>query len=147
MPSKDRHQLPSLKPTVLSANPFLPADRRCPKNKLTFMMEKNKELRGAHITEVHFGVSEQECKEKCLDSVFIFCRRLEYTEESKKCVIIDEDSVSQDYALTDTSSNATYYELFCIDGGEVNALGVNWLSNRADDEKQLLTKYIWPSTA
>lgn len=100
-------------------NTCLSADRRCPKNKLTFMMEKNKELRGAHITEVHFGVSEQECKEKCLDSVFIFCRRLEYTEESKKCVIIDEDSVSQDYALTDTSSNATYYELFCIDGAKV----------------------------
>lgn len=100
-------------------NTCLSADRRCPKNKLTFMMEKNKELRGAHITEVHFGVSEQECKEKCLDSVYIFCRRLEYTEESKKCVIIDEDSVSQDYALTDTNSNATYYELFCIDGAKV----------------------------
>lgn len=96
---------------------FLSADRRCPKNKLTFMMEKNKEMRGAHNAEVHFGVSEQECKEKCLDSENIFCRRLEYTEGSKMCVLIDEDSVSQRDALTDTSSNSTYYELFCIDGG------------------------------
>lgn len=99
-------------------------------------MEKNKELRGAHITEVHFGVSEQECKEKCLDSVYIFCRRLEYTEESKKCVIIDEDSVSQDYALTDTNSNATYYELFCIDGGETVRQELIGVSNREGDENQ-----------
>ncbi|XP_042206493.1 uncharacterized protein LOC121855510 isoform X8 [Homarus americanus] len=101
-------------------NTCLTKDRRCPKNKLTFLKSLNTELGGAHDTEVHKGVDLDECKKKCIDSVSIFCRSIEYNTASKTCVISDEDSISKPHELrASTSDHNEYYQVFCIDGEKV----------------------------
>ncbi|KAG7175776.1 Glucose-dependent insulinotropic receptor-like 1 [Homarus americanus] len=114
---------PAISPTLKTKpnfSVFLAEDRRCPKNKLTFLKSLNTELGGAHDTEVHKGVDLDECKKKCIDSVSIFCRSIEYNTASKTCVISDEDSISKPHELrASTSDHNEYYQVFCIDGEKV----------------------------
>lgn len=44
-----------------------------------------------------------------------FCRAVEYDEESKQCVILEEDSVSQKDDLTISSDYHHFYDLTCLD--------------------------------
>lgn len=115
-------------PNILQRNPSadyfentcLSVDRRCPKNKLMFVKETNKELGGAYDTDVHENLSFDECKAKCLDGDNIFCRSFEYDVQTKMCVISDEDSISRPGDMAPpTSENNQYYQLLCIDGDNV----------------------------
>ncbi|XP_069956187.1 uncharacterized protein nompA isoform X6 [Cherax quadricarinatus] len=100
-------------------NTCLTKDRRCPKNKLMFVKAVNTELAGSYDTEVHRGVELDECKERCIDGVSIFCRSLEYDTTSKTCVLSDEDAISKpDQIRTSTSDRHQYYQVLCIDGGQ-----------------------------
>ncbi|XP_045585577.1 uncharacterized protein [Procambarus clarkii] len=101
-------------------NTCLTKDRRCPKNKLMFLKSVNTELGGSHDTEVHKGVDLDECKEKCIDSLSIFCRSFEYDAASRTCVLSDEDAISKpDQIRASTSDRHQYYQVICIDGEKV----------------------------
>ncbi|KAK7021312.1 hypothetical protein SK128_018992 [Halocaridina rubra] len=101
-------------------NTCLSVERRCPKNKLMFVKEINRELGGAYDTVVLENLDFDECKAKCLDGENIFCRSFEYDEQTKTCVISDEDAISRPNEMrASTSDKNQYYQLICIDGDNV----------------------------
>ncbi|XP_066983895.1 uncharacterized protein [Macrobrachium rosenbergii] len=101
-------------------NTCLSVDRRCPKNKLMFVKETNRELGGPYDILVQTGMTHEECKTKCLDGEDILCRSFEYEASTKTCVLSDEDSYSRPGDMRPSLSDKNeYYELLCIDGDNV----------------------------
>ncbi|KAK8728619.1 hypothetical protein OTU49_009051, partial [Cherax quadricarinatus] len=126
-------------------NTCLTKDRRCPKNKLMFVKAVNTELAGSYDTEVHRGVELDECKERCIDGVSIFCRSLEYDTTSKTCVLSDEDAISKpDQIRTSTSDRHQYYQVLCIDGEKVKG---DYLFENSDTQQLNQRRYSDVRTA
>ncbi|KAK4308775.1 hypothetical protein Pmani_019533, partial [Petrolisthes manimaculis] len=144
-----RHLLQNNPNTDYFENTCLTKDRRCPKNKLLFVVGVNYELTGPYDTELHKDVDLVECQELCLDSKLIFCRSLEYDKRSRVCMLSAEDSVSKPHQLRNsTTDQKLYYEVMCIDGdnklyyevmcidGE-NVVGSQYTFDEASETQQL----------
>ncbi|KAK4308774.1 hypothetical protein Pmani_019533, partial [Petrolisthes manimaculis] len=131
-----RHLLQNNPNTDYFENTCLTKDRRCPKNKLLFVVGVNYELTGPYDTELHKDVDLVECQELCLDSKLIFCRSLEYDKRSRVCMLSAEDSVSKPHQLRNsTTDQKLYYEVMCIDGE--NVVGSQYTFDEASETQQL----------
>ncbi|KAJ9583138.1 hypothetical protein L9F63_022517, partial [Diploptera punctata] len=96
-------------------NTCLNAERRCD-GLAVFVKEENKRLGGPFEVDYILNVSLDDCQAHCLRAEKYFCRSVEHDEQSRHCIISEEDSVSQKDDLR-TSSSLTHhlYDLVCLD--------------------------------
>ncbi|BES89924.1 PAN_AP [Nesidiocoris tenuis] len=96
-------------------NTCLNAERRCD-GPIIFVKEENKRLGGPFEVDIYTNLSLIECQAQCLRAEKYFCRSIEYDEQIKRCIIFEEDSLSQKDDLR-ISSSPTHdlYDLVCLD--------------------------------
>ncbi|XP_054280861.1 uncharacterized protein LOC128998659 isoform X2 [Macrosteles quadrilineatus] len=96
-------------------NTCLNAERRCD-GPIIFVKEENKRLGGPFEVDIYTNLSLIECQAQCLRAEKYFCRSIEYDEQIRRCIIFEEDSMSQKDDLR-TSSSPTHdlYDLVCLD--------------------------------
>ncbi|XP_065219533.1 uncharacterized protein LOC135845021 isoform X2 [Planococcus citri] len=96
-------------------NTCLNAERRCD-GPLIFVKEENKRLGGPFEVDIYTNISLVECQAQCLKAEKYFCRAVEYDEPIRRCIIFEEDSMSQKDDLR-VSSSPTHdlYDLVCLD--------------------------------
>ncbi|XP_072162409.1 LOW QUALITY PROTEIN: uncharacterized protein nompA [Bemisia tabaci] len=99
-------------------NTCLNAERRCD-GPIIFVKEENKRLAGPFEVDIYANLSLPECQSQCLRAEKYFCRAIEYDEQIRRCIIFEEDSMSQKDDLR-TSSSPTHdlYDLVCLDSLE-----------------------------
>ncbi|KAL1129937.1 hypothetical protein AAG570_012881 [Ranatra chinensis] len=96
-------------------NTCLNAERRCD-GPIIFVKEENKRLGGPFEVDIYSNLSLMECQAQCLRAEKYFCRSIEYDEQIRRCIIFEEDSLSQKDDLR-VSSSPTHdlYDLVCLD--------------------------------
>ncbi|XP_014260644.1 uncharacterized protein LOC106673149 isoform X2 [Cimex lectularius] len=96
-------------------NTCLNAERRCD-GPIIFVKEENKRLGGPFEVDIYSNLSLIECQAQCLRAEKYFCRSIEYDEQIRRCIIFEEDSLSQKDDLR-ISSSPTHdlYDLVCLD--------------------------------
>ncbi|XP_073994788.1 no mechanoreceptor potential A isoform X2 [Rhodnius prolixus] len=96
-------------------NTCLNADRRCD-GPIIFVKEENKRLGGPFEVDIYTNLTLVECQAQCLRAEKYFCRSIEYDEQIRRCIIFEEDSLSQKDDLR-ISSSPTHdlYDLVCLD--------------------------------
>lgn len=94
---------------------LFPAERRC-EGQAVFVKEENKRLGGPFEVEIFSNYTLEECQSQCMRAEKYLCRSIEYDEQSRQCVLSEEDSASQRDDLR-TSSSPTHhlYDLVCLD--------------------------------
>ncbi|XP_015594188.1 uncharacterized protein LOC107267249 isoform X3 [Cephus cinctus] len=96
-------------------NTCLNAERRCD-GLAVFIKEENKRLRGPFEVDIYTNLTLEECQALCLRAEKYFCRSVEYDEQTRQCVISEEDSVSQkDDIGISSSPSYHFYDLVCLD--------------------------------
>ncbi|XP_063987532.1 uncharacterized protein LOC135167849 isoform X2 [Diachasmimorpha longicaudata] len=96
-------------------NTCLNAERRCD-GLAVFVKEENKRFRGPFEVDIYTNVTLDECQALCLRVEKYFCRSVEYDEQTRQCVISEEDSVSQkDDIGMSLSPSHHFYDLVCLD--------------------------------
>ncbi|XP_058789916.1 uncharacterized protein LOC131663486 isoform X2 [Phymastichus coffea] len=96
-------------------NTCLNAENRCD-GLAVFIKEENKRMRGPFEVDIYLNLTLEECQAFCLRAEKYFCRSVEYDEQIRQCVILEEDSVSQrDDFATNTSPGHHFYDLVCLD--------------------------------
>ncbi|XP_044584045.1 uncharacterized protein LOC123264688 isoform X1 [Cotesia glomerata] len=110
-------------------NTCLNADRRC--DGLTvFIKEENRRLRGPFEVDIYTNLTLEECQNLCLRADKYFCRSVEFDEQTRQCVISEEDSVSQkDDIGTSNSPSYHFYDLVCLDNPSPTARGSEYPDN------------------
>ncbi|XP_011504229.1 PREDICTED: uncharacterized protein LOC105367274 [Ceratosolen solmsi marchali] len=96
-------------------NTCLNAEHRCD-GLAVFIKEENKRLRGPFEVDIYTNLTLDECQALCLRAEKYFCRSVEFDEQTRQCVISEEDSVSQrdDIGISSTPSYH-FYDLVCLD--------------------------------
>ncbi|XP_043272923.1 uncharacterized protein nompA isoform X2 [Venturia canescens] len=96
-------------------NTCLNAERRCD-GLAVFVKEENKRLRGPFEVDIYTNLTLDECQALCLRADKYFCRSVEFDEQTRQCVISEEDSVSQkDDIGISSSPSYHFYDLVCLD--------------------------------
>ncbi|XP_070514918.1 uncharacterized protein Nompa isoform X3 [Cardiocondyla obscurior] len=96
-------------------NTCLNAERRCD-GLAVFVKEENKRLRGPFEVDIYTNLTLDECQALCLRAEKYFCRSVEFDEQTRQCVISEEDSVSQkDDIGVSSSPSHHFYDLVCLD--------------------------------
>ncbi|XP_039297911.1 uncharacterized protein LOC111054701 [Nilaparvata lugens] len=110
-------------------NTCLNAERRCD-GPIIFVKEENKRLGGPFEVDIYTNLSLVECQAQCLRAEKYFCRSLEYDEQIRRCIIFEEDSMSQKDDLR-TSSSPTHdlYDLVCLDSPKGSEFPENSLTS------------------
>uniref|UniRef100_A0AAG5D679 No mechanoreceptor potential A n=1 Tax=Anopheles atroparvus TaxID=41427 RepID=A0AAG5D679_ANOAO len=104
-------------------NTCLNAERRCD-GLIVYVKEENKRLGGPFEVEIFNNMTLEECQSLCLRAEKYFCRSIEFDDQTKQCILSEEDSVSQKDDLSISSSPTHhFYDLVCLDnphlvGGE-----------------------------
>jgi len=94
------------------------AERRCD-GLAVFVKEENKRLRGPFEVDIYTNLTLDECQALCLRAEKYFCRSVEFDEQTRQCVISEEDSVSQkDDIGVSSSPTHHFYDLVCLDNRE-----------------------------
>ncbi|XP_014208276.1 uncharacterized protein LOC106639272 [Copidosoma floridanum] len=96
-------------------NTCLNAEHRCD-GLSVFIKEENKRLRGPFEVDIYTNLTLDECQALCLRAEKYFCRSVEFDEQTRQCIISEEDSVSQrdDVGVSNTPSYH-FYDLVCLD--------------------------------
>ncbi|XP_008208776.1 uncharacterized protein LOC100114312 [Nasonia vitripennis] len=96
-------------------NTCLNAEHRCD-GLAVFIKEENKRLRGPFEVDIYTNLTLDECQALCLRAEKYFCRSVEFDEQTRQCVISEEDSVSQrDDIGISNSPSYHFYDLVCLD--------------------------------
>ncbi|XP_058463287.1 uncharacterized protein LOC131437752 isoform X2 [Malaya genurostris] len=96
-------------------NTCLNAERRCD-GLVVYVKEENKRLGGPFEVEIFSNMTLEECQSLCLRAEKYFCRSIEFDDQSKQCILSEEDSVSQKDDLSISSSPTHhFYDLVCLD--------------------------------
>lgn len=94
------------------------AEHRCD-GLAVFVKEENKRLRGPFEVDIYTNLTLTECQALCLRAEKYFCRSVEFDEQTRQCVISEEDSVSQrDDIGISSSPSYHFYDLVCLDNRE-----------------------------
>ncbi|XP_050440401.1 uncharacterized protein LOC126845652 isoform X2 [Adelges cooleyi] len=106
-------------------NTCLNMERRCD-GSVIFIKEENKRLGGPFEVDIYANLSLIECQAQCLRAEKYFCRAIEYDEQIRRCIIFEEDSMSQKDDLR-VSSSPTHdlYDLVCLDNPKGNEFSDN----------------------
>ncbi|XP_046683736.1 uncharacterized protein LOC124369721 isoform X2 [Homalodisca vitripennis] len=110
-------------------NTCLNAERRCD-GPIIFVKEENKRLGGPFEVDIYTNLSLVECQAQCLRAEKYFCRSIEYDEQIRRCIVFEEDSMSQKDDLR-TSSSPTHdlYDLVCLDSPKGSEFPENSLTS------------------
>ncbi|XP_050521456.1 uncharacterized protein LOC126894461 isoform X2 [Daktulosphaira vitifoliae] len=110
-------------------NTCLSMDRRCD-GSIIFIKEENKRLGGPFEVDIFANLSLIECQAQCLRAEKYFCRAVEYDDQIRRCIIFEEDSLSQKDDLR-VSSSPTHdlYDLVCLDNPKGNEFSDNTLTS------------------
>ncbi|XP_035910357.1 uncharacterized protein LOC118511407 isoform X4 [Anopheles stephensi] len=103
-------------------NTCLNAERRCD-GLIVYVKEENKRLGGPFEVEIFNNMTLEECQSLCLRAEKYFCRSIEFDDQTKQCILSEEDSVSQKDDLSISSSPTHhFYDLVCLDnlGGDTD---------------------------
>ncbi|XP_050539438.1 uncharacterized protein LOC126904438 isoform X2 [Daktulosphaira vitifoliae] len=98
-------------------NTCLSVEKRCD-GQIIFVKEENKRLAGPFEVDIFANLSLIECQAQCLRAEKYFCRAIEYDEILRRCIVFEEDSMSQRDDLR-VNTNPTPYDLYdvvCLDG-------------------------------
>ncbi|XP_061501921.1 uncharacterized protein LOC1270003 isoform X2 [Anopheles gambiae] len=96
-------------------NTCLNAERRCD-GLIVYVKEENKRLGGPFEVEIFNNMTLEECQSLCLRAEKYFCRSIEFDDQTKQCILSEEDSVSQKDDLSISSSPTHhFYDLVCLD--------------------------------
>lgn len=96
-------------------NTCLNAERRC--DGLTiFVKEENKKLGGPFEVDIYNNMTLEECQSVCIRAEKYFCRSVEFDDQTKQCILSEEDSISQKDDISISSSPSHhFYDLVCLD--------------------------------
>jgi len=94
-----------------------------------FVKEENKRLRGPFEVDIYTNLTLEECQALCPRAEKYFCRSVEFDEQTRQCVISEEDSVSQkDDIGVSSSPSHHFYDLVCLDNREcMQNFNINFL--------------------
>ncbi|KAG5675930.1 hypothetical protein PVAND_005787 [Polypedilum vanderplanki] len=95
-------------------NACLNSDRRCD-GLIVFVKEANKKLGGPFEVDIFNNMTLEDCQQMCLRAEKYLCRSIEFDEESRQCILLEEDSVSQKDDITISSDYHHFYDLVCLD--------------------------------
>ncbi|EDW77105.2 uncharacterized protein Dwil_GK22105 [Drosophila willistoni] len=96
-------------------NTCLNAERRCD-GLAVFVKEENKRLGGPFEVDIFTNMTLEECQTMCLRAEKYFCRSVEFDDQSKQCILSEEDSISQKDDISISSSPTHhFYDLVCLD--------------------------------
>ncbi|XP_058063353.1 uncharacterized protein LOC131213340 [Anopheles bellator] len=96
-------------------NTCLNSERRCD-GLIVYVKEENKRLGGPFEVEIFNNMTLEECQSLCLRAEKYFCRSIEFDDQTKQCILSEEDSVSQKDDLSISSSPTHhFYDLVCLD--------------------------------
>ncbi|XP_049541648.1 uncharacterized protein LOC125954961 [Anopheles darlingi] len=100
-------------------NTCLNAERRCD-GLIVYVKEENKRLGGPFEVEIFNNMTLEECQSLCLRAEKYFCRSIEFDDQTKQCILSEEDSVSQKDDLSISSSPTHhFYDLVCLDNPSI----------------------------
>ncbi|XP_034650130.1 uncharacterized protein LOC117889774 isoform X4 [Drosophila subobscura] len=101
-------------------NTCLNAERRCD-GLAVFVKEENKRLGGPFEVDIFNNMTLEECQTMCLRAEKYFCRSVEFDDQSKQCILSEEDSISQKDDISISSSPTHhFYDLVCLDNQRAN---------------------------
>ncbi|XP_030388615.1 uncharacterized protein LOC115634834 [Scaptodrosophila lebanonensis] len=101
-------------------NTCLNAERRCD-GLAVFVKEENKRLGGPFEVDIFNNMTLEECQSMCLRAEKYFCRSVEFDDQSKQCILSEEDSISQKDDISISSSPTHhFYDLVCLDNQRAN---------------------------
>ncbi|XP_037928574.1 uncharacterized protein LOC119662987, partial [Teleopsis dalmanni] len=96
-------------------NTCLNAERRCD-GLAVFVKEENKRLGGPFEVDIFHNMTLEECQTMCLRAEKYFCRSVEFDDQTKQCILSEEDSISQKDDISISSSPShNFYDLVCLD--------------------------------
>uniref|UniRef100_A0A336LTK1 CSON004351 protein n=1 Tax=Culicoides sonorensis TaxID=179676 RepID=A0A336LTK1_CULSO len=96
-------------------NTCLNAERRCD-GLVVFVKEENKRLGGPFEVDIFNNMTLEECQSMCMRAEKYYCRSVEYDDQTKQCILSEEDSVSQKDDISISSSPTHhFYDLVCLD--------------------------------
>uniref|UniRef100_A0A0K8U2Z1 Uncharacterized protein n=1 Tax=Bactrocera latifrons TaxID=174628 RepID=A0A0K8U2Z1_BACLA len=96
-------------------NTCLNAERRCD-GLAVFVKEENKRLGGPFEVDIFNNMTLEECQTMCLRAEKYFCRSVEFDDQTKQCILSEEDSISQKDDISISSSPTHhFYDLVCLD--------------------------------
>ncbi|KAJ6628983.1 hypothetical protein Bhyg_16166, partial [Pseudolycoriella hygida] len=101
-------------------NTCLNAERRCD-GLAVYVKEENKRLGGPFEVDIFNNMTLEECQTMCIRAEKYFCRSVEFDDQSKQCVLSEEDSISQKDDISISSSPTHhFYDLVCLDNQRGN---------------------------
>lgn len=66
--------------------------------------------------DIFNNMTLEECQAVCMRAEKYFCRSVEFDDQTKQCIISEEDSVSQKDDIGFSSSTShNFYDLVCLD--------------------------------
>lgn len=96
-------------------NTCLNAERRCD-GLAIFVKEENKKLGGPFEVDIFNNMTLDECQMMCMRAEKYFCRSVEFDDQTKQCILSEEDSISQKDDISISSSPSHhFYDLVCLD--------------------------------
>ncbi|CAO1318099.1 unnamed protein product [Diamesa hyperborea] len=96
-------------------NTCLNAERRCD-GLVVYVKEENKKLGGPFEVDIFNNMTLEECQSMCLRAEKYFCRSVEFDDQTRQCILSEEDSISQKDDLSISSSPTHhFYDLVCLD--------------------------------
>lgn len=96
----------------------LSAERRCD-GLAVFVKEENKRLGGPFEVDIFNNMTLEECQTICVRAEKYFCRSVEFDDQTKQCILSEEDSISQkDDISVSSSPTHHFYDLVCLDNRE-----------------------------
>lgn len=94
------------------------AERRCD-GLAVFVKEENKRLGGPFEVDIFNNMTLEECQTMCVRAEKYFCRSVEFDDQTKQCILSEEDSISQkDDISVSSSPTHHFYDLVCLDNRE-----------------------------
>lgn len=124
---------------------YIPASELC--SSAVFIVETKKELDGPYERELAFAPDLFHCSNMCqrsLEERGYMCRSFNYDEQSRTCILYDEDPLFFSEMIQDPThsnelhkplkqSTGNYYRILCVDSDQ---------GNEHDKSKYLLTNKL-----
>ncbi|KAL1399252.1 hypothetical protein pipiens_008363, partial [Culex pipiens pipiens] len=126
-------------------NTCLNAERRCD-GLVVYVKEENKRLGGPFEVEIFNNMTLEECQSLCLRAEKYFCRSIEFDDQTKQCILSEEDSVSQKDDLSISSSPTHhFYDLVCLDNLSHSPFRCRNLERGSDYPDNSVTSHLFAS--
>lgn len=107
---------------IIVINLIFVAERRCD-GLAVYVKEENKRLGGPFEVDIFNNMTLEECQSMCIRAEKYFCRSVEFDDQTKQCILSEEDSISQKDDISISSSPTHhFYDLVCLDNRKLHSL-------------------------